>query len=172
MAYNREILIGRITKIHSYDGSVTVRLEKAFIENIPEMESVFLEIEGRLVPFFISRYDYSGAEILKLTFEDYDSSEKIREFQGVRVFLTTTGNIKSLSQDNNDVTGYKIILEDKTIIGTIKEIIHNPGQSLLSVLSVNGKEILIPFHEDFISGIDPIQKLLIMSLPEGLIEIN
>jgi 16S rRNA processing protein RimM len=172
MAYNREILIGRITKIHSYDGSVTVRLEKAFIENIPEMESVFLEIEGRLVPFFISRYDYSGAEILKLTFEDYDSSEKIREFQGVRVFLTTTGNIKSLSQDNNDVTGYKIILEDKTIIGTIKEIIHNPGQSLLRVLSVNGKEILIPFHEDFISGVDPIQKILIMILPEGLIEIN
>ena len=172
MAYNREILLGRITKIHSYDGSVTVRLEKAFIENIPEMESVFLEIEGRLVPFFISRSDYSGAEILKLTFEDYDSSQKIREFQGVRVFLTTTQNFSSLSPDNSDVSGYKIILPDKTLIGTIKDIIHNPGQSLLSVLSVNGKEILIPFHEDFISSIDPGKKILIMSLPEGLIEIN
>ena len=172
MAYNREILLGRITKIHSYDGSVTVRLEKAFIENITEMESVFLEIEGRLVPFFISRYDYSGAEIIKLTFEDYDSSEKIREFQGVRVFLTTTGNIKSLSPDNTDVKGYKIILQDKTLVGTIKDIIHNPGQSLLSVLSVNGKEILIPFHEDFIASIDTGKKILTMSLPEGLIEIN
>ncbi len=172
MAYNREILLGRITKIHSYDGSVTVRLDKAFIENIPEMESVFLEIEGRLVPFFISRSDYSGAEIIKLTFDDYGSSEKMREFQGVRVFLTTTGNIKSLSPDNTDVSGYKIFLQDKTLLGTIKDIIHNPGQSLLSVLSANGKEILIPFHEDFIASIEPGKKILIMSLPEGLIEIN
>ena len=54
MAYNANILLGRILKIQGYDGTITVKLEKDFIDNIPEMESVFLEIEGKPVPFFIS----------------------------------------------------------------------------------------------------------------------
>ena len=55
MAYKNDILLGRITKVSGYEGAVTVKLEKIFTENIPQMESVFLEIEGRPVPFFISR---------------------------------------------------------------------------------------------------------------------
>ena len=76
MAYKSNILLGRITKVSGYEGAVTVKLEKIFTENIPQMESVFLEIEGRPVPFFISDSEYSGADILKLRFEGYDSIEK------------------------------------------------------------------------------------------------
>ena len=50
------------------------------------MESVFLEIEGRPVPFFISESEYSGADILKLRFEGYDSIEKISEFTDAEYF--------------------------------------------------------------------------------------
>ncbi len=35
-----------------------------------------------------------------------------------------------------------------------------------------GKELLIPFHEDFIISIDKRKKIIIMDLPEGLTEIN
>ena len=65
MAYKNEILLGRITKVSGYEGAVTVKLERIFSENLPHMESVFLEIEGRPVPFFISDSEYSGADILK-----------------------------------------------------------------------------------------------------------
>ena len=88
MAYKNNILLGRITKVSGYEGAVAVKVEKIFTENIPQMESVFLEIEGRPVPFFISAMEYSGADILKLWFEGYDSAEKISEFTGCRIFLT------------------------------------------------------------------------------------
>lgn len=172
MAYNSDILFGRITKIHSYDGSVTVRLEKVFIENIPEMESVFLETEGRPVPFFISHSEYTGADIIKLKFEDYDSFEKISEFQGCRLFLTTGKNIQSLSPESLDIEGYKVFMQDNTLVGVIKEVIRNPEQWLLSVLSPSKKEILIPLHRDFIVDMDEKGKIIIMNLPEGLTEIN
>ena len=77
MAYRSNILLGRITKLSGYEGAVAVKLEKIFTENIPEMESVFLEIEGRPVPFFISGIEYTGADILKLSFEGYNSIEKV-----------------------------------------------------------------------------------------------
>lgn len=172
MTYTKEILLGRIIKIHGYDGSVTLKLEKSFIENIPEMESVFLEIQGRSVPFFISHSEYAGAGILKLKFEDYSSFEKINEFQGCRVFLTTLKNPHSLSDDNVDLKGYKVFLQDDMLLGVVKDVIQNPGQWLLSVVSDNQKEILIPFHENFIVKMDPGNKIITMDLPEGLTEIN
>lgn len=95
MAYNPEILLGRITKISGFEGAVTVKLEKIFIENIPDMESVFLEIEGRPVPFFITDINYNGGDVLRLQFKDYESEAKIGGFIGCRVFLTSAPSSQS-----------------------------------------------------------------------------
>ena len=172
MAYNTDILFGRITKINSYDGSVTVRLEKSFIENIPEMGSVFLEIEGRPVPFFISGYDYPGAGVIRLVLDDYDTPEKVKEFIGSRVFLTSPDYNQIISPENFVIDGFKIFNQDKILIGVVKEVIHNTGQSLLNVTTAGNTEILIPLHEDLVINIDPDEKIIIMNIPEGLIEIN
>jgi hypothetical protein len=88
MAYNSNILLGRITKVSGYEGAVAVKLEKIFTENIPQMESVFLEIEGRPVPFFISGSEYSGADILKLSLKDTDSKKKSANSQVAGFFYT------------------------------------------------------------------------------------
>jgi 16S rRNA processing protein RimM len=173
MAYNTNILLGRITKVSGFEGAVTVKLEKIFSENIPRMESVFLEIEGRPVPFFISDLEYSNADILKLTFEGYGSSEKVNEFIGCRVFLTTglSGDDQT-TDDLQSLLGFNVIIKNNELLGSISEVITNPGQLLLNIVTVKKKEILIPFHEHFIVSIDKKNKKIVMDLPEGLTEIN
>jgi len=171
VAYKADILLGRILKIQGYDGTVTVKLEKDFFENIPEMESVFLEIEAKPVPFFISSSQYSGGDVLKLRFEGFGTYEKVSDFAGCQVFLTT-GKGKSARSDHNDLTGYKVTLSNKSILGTIGEIINNPGQDLLKIISPEKKEILIPFHEDFIVRIDKKKKTIVVEIPEGLTDLN
>jgi 16S rRNA processing protein RimM len=147
MAYCCNILLGRITKVSGYEGAVAVRLEKYFIENIPLLESVFLEIEGRPVPFFINESDYSGADILKLSFEGYDTIEKISEFIGCRIFLIAeTEEVNRNKADNQLLIGYKIITQHEELIGRVTDIISNNGQWLLNVASSERKNILIPFH--------------------------
>ena len=173
MAYNCNILLGRITKVSGYEGAVAVKLEKFFIENIHPMESVFLEIEGRPVPFFINESDYSGADILKLSFNGYDTIEKISEFIGCRIFLIAEPeDLKSNTADNQLLMGYNLITKDNELIGQVTDIISNNGQWLLSVTSSERKNILIPFHEDFLISIDKRKKVVIMDIPEGLLEIN
>ncbi|MCX6334341.1 MAG: ribosome maturation factor RimM [Bacteroidia bacterium] len=171
MAYNANILLGRISKVHGYEGAVTVKLEKTFIENIPYMESVFLEIEGKPVPFFIDESEYPGSDILRLKFEGYGTFEKVNEFTGCRVFLTT-GEKEHTSAGVMSFQNYKVILPDNNLVGTISDIIENPGQWLLNISTPDKKEILIPFHEDLIRSIDKRKKVIIMDLPEGLLEIN
>lgn len=172
MAYNTGILFGRITKINSHHGSVTVRLEKSFIENIPEMGSVFVKIEGRPVPFFISEYDYTGAETLIIIFDDYSSPEKIKIFKGCLVFLTSTGEQADVSPGFQGIEGYTVLDQNRVIVGTVKEIIEKPGQTMMVVASALNKEILIPLHEDLIINADPDKKIIEMNIPEGLIELN
>ena len=43
---------------------------------------------------------------------------------------------------------------------------------LLAVETAEGEEVLIPFAKAFILTLDPVQKLIEMSLPPGLLEIN
>jgi 16S rRNA processing protein RimM len=170
--YRYQILLGRISKVNGYNGSVSVKLEKSFIENIPEMESVFLEIDGKPVPFFISSSDYAGGDILKLKFEGYNSYEKVFDFIGYRIFLTTI--LEDYMPDHKPVSisGYSVILQNNSLIGTVTEIIKNPGHDLLKIVSPDEKEILIPYHEDFIISFDDQGKTILVKLPEGLTEIN
>jgi 16S rRNA processing protein RimM len=173
MTYRNNILLGRITKVSGYEGAVAVKLEKIFTENIPRLESVFLEIEGRPVPFFISELDYSGADILKLQFEGYSSVEKVSEFIGCRIFLTEdTFSENDQKADTPSLTGYQVYAGENILLGSISEVILNNGQWLLIVKSAERKEILIPFHEHFIVSIDKRKKVMIMDIPEGLTEIN
>lgn len=172
MASTKHILLGKITKVLGYEGVVCVKLENQFFDNIPDTESVFLEIDGILVPFFISRHEYSGGNILRLIFEDYDSVDKISEFTGCRVFLTSVGENKTVPDEMENISGFKVISDDNTVVGVISKVIRNPGQLLLAVISPEEKEILIPFHEHLISGFYKEEKVLVMKIPEGLTRIN
>jgi 16S rRNA processing protein RimM len=136
------------------------------------MESVFFETDGRLVPFFISTSEYNGSDILKLSFDGYGSQEKVTEFKGCRIFLTTGSPENEQESEYQLLTGYSVLSHNGETVGKIREIISNPGQLLLNVLSPGGKEILIPLHEDLIFSVDKRKRSIVMEIPEGLIDIN
>jgi len=172
MAYKTGILLGRIIKVKGYEGTVTISLERTFTEKIPEMKSVFLEIEGKPVPFFIAEQEIRGEHKMKVRFEGYGSILKTGELAGCRVFLDPAEGHKVSESDLPDLKGFSIRSDDDNSAGRIKEVIENPGQLLLRVESDIGKELLIPLHEDLIVKVDLKKRLIIMHLPEGLTEIN
>jgi len=172
MAYKKQILLGRITKIHGYEGAVTVKLEKTLSGNIPAMEWVFLEIEGIPVPFLISQQEDAGTGKINLIFDGYESIEKVSEFTGCRVFLSAGTDYELIPEDLESISGFSVVTAERELIGFIKEVIRNPGQWLLNIVDNDNREILIPLHEDFIIEVDQERKTIIMSLPEGLTDIN
>ncbi len=173
MTYNAEILLGKITRLHGYQGFVSVKLEKSFIGNIPEMKSVFLIVEGIPVPFLISGIEYPGAETIRFAFMGYESQEKIAEFVGCEVYLTEKNMPgPGFGREKGDITGFSVNGDDGKIIGKVKGLIENPGQLLAEVIDKEGDTILIPLHADLILKTDFRKRLLVVKLPEGLTEIN
>ena len=172
MAYNAGILLGKIIKSYGFDGTVTVKPEKVFDFKIPELESVFLETEGKMVPFLVSSCDIVDNNLIRINFDGYNSLEKINEFIGCKLFLTSSGKPDNDRNDLNQLTGHQVRTSENDLVGTISEVIENPGQVLLNIQTSRNKMILIPFHEDFIVKVDHKKKIITMELPEGLLEIN
>ena len=172
MAYHKTILLGKITKVHGYEGAVTIRLERNFSDNIPEMKSVFIEIDGRPVPFFIELAEQPDILTFRLRFSGYESDSKMKEFVGCRVYLTDPEIKFSKIEDPQYLIDYKVFSEDKVLLGKISEIVEHPGQLLLSIKSTSGKVILLPLHEDLINKIDTKNRFIQMIIPEGIADIN
>lgn len=172
MAYKPGILLGQIIKTIGFEGAVLVKLQKQFIDNIPDCESVFLEVDGRPVPFFISWSEYQGADVLKLTFIGYGSLKKVEEFRGCRVFLSDNSQASDTETDFDLLKNFTLVNQDNEAVGRIAEIKDNAGQLLLTIITDSGGEILIPLHESLIISIDKRRKRIRMDLPEGLTGIN
>jgi 16S rRNA processing protein RimM len=172
MAYKKHILLGKITKVHGYEGAVTIRLERNFSENIPGMESVFIETDGRPVPFFIEYTEQPDNLTLRMKFSGYDSDKKMKEFAGCRIYLTEPLSEASSVEIPPDLISYEVFSDSGISLGIISEIIENPGQLLLNIISGSGKNILLPLHEDLIESIDPEKKIIRMIIPEGIADIN
>ena len=166
------ILLGKITKVHGFEGAVTVKAELNLSENIPLGEPVFLQIEGRPVPFFVEDFCTSRPGLITIKFEDYDQSEKVKEFVGCNIFITSDSEITKTEEDIDMLWGYEVYSDQGTDIGKISEIIRNPGQILLEVVSENGDKKLIPLHQDLVCDINNDRKTITMIIPEGLMEIN
>lgn len=172
MTYKKHILIGRIRKVHGYQGAVTVKTDRSFTDDIPEEGWVFIEIDGKPVPFFVTGTEYAGADLVRLWFDGYDTAEKVSRFTGCNIFLTSGKTEGKIIDGIEDLKGVKVLDIQKKSVGVIQEVIMNPGQVLLRVMSGDDKEILIPLHEDLIVQLDRGKKILVMDLPEGLTEIN
>jgi 16S rRNA processing protein RimM len=56
-------------------------------------------------------------------------------------------------------------------IGTVVEHIDIPGNPQLVVLHKE-KEVFVPISDTFYKGIDKDKKIIFVSLPDGLIEVN
>lgn len=164
------IKIGKVTKTHGVSGELSC----TFINDIfGEDDAPYLvaDIDGILVPFFIEEYRFKSDVTALIKFEDIDDTDSAKLLLGRELYFP----IKYLTDDdvNNfgeGLVGYKIY-SDKSLIGTVSAIDDTTANILFSITTESGDEILIPATDDFVESIDENKREIIMSLPEGLLEI-
>jgi 16S rRNA processing protein RimM len=164
--------LGKIAKKFSFKGEVLVYLDTDEPELYENMESVFVEFNNNLVPYFILTSSLHKNDFLRVRFEDVESEEEADKIIGCPVYLPLK-MLPKLSGNKfyfHEVIGFEV--EDKRygIVGVIQSINDSTAQTLFEVL--NGDvEILIPMIDHFLVKIDRENKKVLMDLPEGLIEM-
>jgi 16S rRNA processing protein RimM len=164
--------LGKIAKKFSFKGEVLLYLDTDEPELYEDMESVFVEFNKDLIPFFIENSNLHKNDFLRVKFEDVDSEEEADKMIGCEIYLPL--NMLPQLEGNkfyfHEVIGFEI--EDKRlgVFGKIVSINDSSAQPLFEV--VNGSvEILVPMIDQFLVKIDRENKKVIMDLPEGLIEM-
>lgn len=162
---------GYISKAKGLKGEVQLKSEVGNTEEYQQTESVFLEIKGMPIPFFVLSFRLQpGKKTAVLLLEDVDSVEKARELTGTRVLLPVSARKKSSPSPFAELEGYQVTDRFHGPLGPIRKIEQYPGHSV-AVLNYRDREVMIPLNEAFIEKTDKQNGILFVTLPEGLLEI-
>ncbi len=164
--------LGKIAKKFSFKGEVLLYLDTDEPELYENMESVFVEFNKNLVPFFIENSSLHKWDFLRVQFEDVDSEEEADKLIGCEIYLPLS-MLPKLEGNKfyfHEVIGFEIEDLKLGVFGIIESINDSTAQPLFEVL--NGSvELLIPMIDAFLVKIDRENKKVIMDLPDGLIDM-
>ena len=162
---------GKITKTHGLKGEITVKLDVANPGDFKDLRYVLIEDRGNLIPYFIENQKINGDKMI-VQLQDVKKVEQAVAFMGKAVFLPNE-LMPELEDDDfyfQEIVGFKMVDVLKGEIGEISDVLEYPTQAVIQVMK-DGKEILIPIHDDIIQKVDKKAKILTVKAPEGLIDM-
>lgn len=164
--------LGKIAKKFSFKGELLIYLDTDEPELYEDMESVFVEFNKNLIPFFIENSSLHKGDFLRVQFEDVTNEEEADKLLGSDIYLPLA-MLPKLEGNKfyfHEVIGFEIEDERLGVFGVIASINDSSAQPLFEVL--NGSvELLIPMIDQFLVKIDRENKKVVMNLPEGLVEM-
>jgi 16S rRNA processing protein RimM len=164
--------LGKIAKKFSFKGEVLVYLDTDEPELYENMESVFVELNKNLVPFFIENSSLHKNDFLRVKFEDVETEEDADAIMGCELYLPLSflPKLEGNQFYYHEVIGFEVEDQRLGVVGKIVSINDTTAQPLFEVLNGN-VEMLIPMIDQFLIKIDRDNKKVIMNLPEGLVEM-
>lgn len=164
--------LGAITKLYSYKGEVAIYLDVDDPEEYNLLESVFVEYDNKLIPFFLERIQIrnNGTAIVK--FLDIDSEKQASTILkcGLYLPLETLPQLTEKEFYFHEIEGFNVIDENHGPIGKVKQVLDLTNNPLIEI-DYRGFEILIPNREEFILKVDRKRNELYVKAPEGLLEM-
>jgi 16S rRNA processing protein RimM len=164
--------LGTIVKKFSFKGELLAKLDTDEPELYEDLDVVFVDVRGTMVPFFIESSQLHKSDLLRLKFEDVDTEADADALIKAELYLPLTA-LPKLSGNKfyfHEVIGYKIIDENFGPVGTIVSINDTTAQALFEI-EHDGKEVLIPINDEIITKVDREQRTITVKAPDGLIEL-
>ncbi|MBE2273310.1 MAG: 16S rRNA processing protein RimM [Flavobacteriales bacterium] len=163
--------LGKITRRHGLQGNVFLKLDTDQPEMYNKLDSIFIEINGLLVPFFVAKQSWSKGDTLIISYKN-STEALVDQTIGRDVFmpLSTLPKLSGNKFYYHEVIGFEIREEDGKTCGNIVSINDQTAQHYF-ILDLAGKEIIIPIIKDWILELNREEKYLKMQLPEGLMDV-
>ncbi len=164
--------LGKVVKKYSFKGELLIKLDTDDPEVYEGMESVFVELNKNLVPFFIEKSVLHKSTLLRVKFEDITTEKDADSLLGTHLYLPLellpklTGN----KFYYHEVIGFTVIDAHHGKIGIITGVNDTTAQALFEIDN-SGTQILIPVLDDFINEINRKDKTIFINAPDGLIDL-
>ncbi len=163
--------IGSVLKTKGLKGEMQLYVDFDGLEAV-NFNALFIEIGGKLAPFFVESIKYQQKNAAYLYLEDVDTIEKAAPLVKKDIYLPNKLKPKKKKSDFTlkDLKGFTAIDENEGELGEITAI-HEYPQQLIAAVTYKNCEVLFPLNEEIIKGIDVVSEIVTIDLPEGLLEI-
>lgn len=164
-------LLGKITRRHGLQGNVFLKLDTDQPEMYNKLDTILLDINGLLVPFFVAKQSWGKTDTLIISFKNATEA-LVDQSLGKDVYMPLN-TLPKLTGNNfyyHEVVGFEIREKDGKTCGTIVSVNDQTAQHYF-ILELAGKEIIIPIIKDWIIELNREEKYLKMNLPEGLMDV-
>lgn len=162
--------LGKVTKPWGVKGHMVLFLDVDSPEEYAELDSAFIEVKGKLLPYFFHIDQINGNKAV-VTFEEI-TAEQAAALAGHELYLPLdllpklTGNQFYF----HEVVGFRVVDSVYGDIGTLAQVIEYPAQPLFQIMK-NGVEVLVPVIDNVIDKVDRDSKTIFITAPNGLIEL-
>ena len=164
--------VGIITSTHGVRGEVKVypttddprrfrRLREVVLDT--GREKLNLEIEG--VKFF--------KQFVILKFKGLDNINDIEKYRQKSLYVTRKNAVR-LQRDEYfiaDLIGLKVLDEDGTELGTVKDVIETGANDVYEVEMADGRSLLLPAIKQCILNVDVENGMMQVHVLEGLLDL-
>jgi 16S rRNA processing protein RimM len=186
------IVLAHLLRPQGRKGELLAELFTDFPERFDEHKRVFLAVPGfggneaearaaEVVAFWLPVGKNEGRIVLQ--FDGVDTISRAELIAGLDVIVPRE---ERLPLDDESVYVSELIgctvYDGLSAVGVVEDVQFamtadgarrlDDAAPLLSVISPDGDEVLIPFAKAFLVGVDTQAKRIDMTLPEGLIEVN
>ena len=165
------IQIGKVATTHCLKGGLLITHGMGKKMDFKGIKVLFIEeTKNSRIPWFIESATARNHEESVVQLEGLDGKEAAHRLIRSNVWLKRE-DFDKIAEKNTPISliGY-LLYDHKKALSEIEEIIEQPSQ-LLVKLTVEGKEVLVPLHEEIMDRIDHGKKAVYVRLPDGLLDI-
>ncbi|GAB1417052.1 ribosome maturation factor RimM [Paludibacter sp.] len=165
------IPIGRINKPHGVHGEMSFSFS-IDVFNQEELPFFIMEVDGCFVPFTVEEYRINTNDSGLLKIEGINNEAEVRDFVGANIYVQKD---ELDDVDNTEISADYFIgfrIDDKSYgkVGVIDDI-DQSTENALFIINNADNELLIPICDDYILEIDYENKIILVDLPVGLLEL-
>lgn len=171
------IEIGYTKKPHGLKGEIKFHVEEKYVEDLTATDTIFIEMKGKTMPFFVEDVRVGNNIIVKL--EDVSTPEAAMQLASKKLLLRESDLIPDEEREfeveadfqmlYGHVEGYTIF-DNGTNVGLVASLVEYP-QQFMAVVHYNKRDVLVPLNQAFVKKIDDKTKTIEMNLPEGILDL-
>ena len=152
--------IGKLGKPHGVKGEVRMLCTDDIFDRV-ESDSLILEIDGILVPFFMEEYRFRSDERVLVKFADIDTEAQARELTGCEVYFPR----EQADRHEGEATWAELV------VGTMTRVDDTTINILFEGETADGREVLVPASEELVEQVDKTRHRIHVRVPEGILEL-
>jgi|GEM_PF-4567982 len=169
--------VGTVLSTHSYDGSLKISIDNSYRKFITSSDwpddlphALFMKLRGDMVPLLIESVE--GEEPMIFSWKNLSDEENASAYRSASVYLHADAITEVIqAEEAGPLEGYICLDVEQGRLGEVLEYIPDEYGDKLRLQLSSGKELTLPFPEEYVEDLNEEKEEILLRLPDGLWEL-